>query len=75
VFEFRDALTSAEADVGHASGKVRSGEQITRHGAALSAYRGNEPADQIGGYFAWVGCLERRSSAGSGNGVSSMMRS
>jgi len=27
---------------------VRSGEQITRHGAALSTYRGNEPADQIG---------------------------
>jgi hypothetical protein len=45
-----NALSSAEADVGHASGKVRSGEQITRHGAALSAYRGNEPADQIGGY-------------------------
>lgn len=39
----------AEADVGHASDKVRRGEQITRHGAALSTYRGNEPADQIGG--------------------------
>ncbi len=33
-----NARYSAEAVVGHASGKVRSGEQITRHGAALCAY-------------------------------------
>lgn len=55
---WQNVRSSAEADVGHASGKVRSGEQITRPGAALkclprqaalSAYRGNEPADQIGG--------------------------
>jgi hypothetical protein len=44
-----NALNSAEADVDHASGKVRDGEQVTRFGATLSAFRGNEPADQIGG--------------------------
>jgi hypothetical protein len=43
------ALTSAEANVGHTLGKMRGGPTDHSFRRGPSAYRGNEPADHIGG--------------------------